>query len=63
MKLAIRRGIRPEEGLLIGKRFYDSIGGHPGGDEAETLLLNRIGRRRISLLPCTISWTGHRTDT
>lgn len=53
----------PAQGLLIGKRFYKSIGGHPGGEDAEALLLNRIGRRQIALLPCPINGTGCRSDT
>jgi hypothetical protein len=43
---------RPEQGLLIGKEFYASLGGHaePAADP-ETDLLRRIGRRRIVRLP------------
>ncbi|HET7850555.1 MAG TPA: glycosyltransferase [Pseudolabrys sp.] len=63
MRLAVGRGVRPVQGLLIGKRFYESIGGHPGGEDAEALLLSRIGRRHVALLPCPISWTGNRSDT
>jgi glycosyltransferase involved in cell wall biosynthesis len=39
---------RPEQGLLIGKAFYASLGGHaePAADP-ETDLIRRIGRRRI----------------
>ena len=41
---------RPEQGLLIARRFYDALGGHPDGDQAETALLRRLGRRRIGML-------------
>jgi glycosyltransferase involved in cell wall biosynthesis len=41
----------PDQGLLISKKFYDTIGGHrvDGGDP-EADLLRRLGRRRIVLL-------------
>jgi hypothetical protein len=42
---------RPEQGLLIARRFYDAIGGHQDSDGAETALLRRLGRRRIAVLP------------
>lgn len=42
---------RPEQGLLIMKRFYDSLGGHSErAADAETELLRRIGRRRLVTL-------------
>ena len=38
---------RPEQGLIIAKRLYDSLGGHRDGvDDCEADLLRRIGRRR-----------------
>ncbi len=43
-------GARPEQGLLIARQFYDALGGHPDGAEAEAALLRRLGRRRISML-------------
>jgi glycosyltransferase involved in cell wall biosynthesis len=43
-------GPEPEQGLLIARRFYEQIGGHPGGADAEAALLRRIGRRRIAML-------------
>lgn len=42
--------IGPEQGLLIARRFYDRLGGHPATDEGEAALLSRLGRRRIALL-------------
>lgn len=44
-------GARPEQGLLIARRFYDELGGHAGGADAETALLRAIGRRRVAMLP------------
>ncbi len=41
---------RPQEGLLIAKSFYRSLGGHKDGAEPEAELLHRIGGRRIALL-------------
>lgn len=46
---------KPEQGLLIARRFYDAIGGHGDGANAETDLLRRIGRRRITLLPAALT--------
>jgi len=43
-------GARPEQGLMIARRHYDSIGGHPDGDSAEAALLRRIGRRQLAML-------------
>ncbi|HVV62963.1 MAG TPA: glycosyltransferase [Pseudolabrys sp.] len=43
-------GARPEQGLLIARRFYDRLGGHPEGGEAEAVLLRRIGRHRLAML-------------
>lgn len=38
---------RPEQGLLISKRFYQMLGGHRDGPHAERRLIAQIGRRRI----------------
>ena len=43
---------RPEQGLLIARRFYDALGGHAGHDAAEAALLRKLGRRRIAMLAC-----------
>jgi glycosyltransferase involved in cell wall biosynthesis len=52
--VAARRafGLRPrgEQGLLISKRFYQSLGGHKDGARAQERLLTRIGRRRTITL-------------
>jgi hypothetical protein len=42
--------VGPEQGLLIARRFYDRIGGHPASADGEAALLARLGRRRIALL-------------
>jgi glycosyltransferase involved in cell wall biosynthesis len=39
-----------DQGLLISRRLYDSLGGHPAGEDAEAALLKRLGRRRVVLL-------------
>jgi len=42
---------RPSQGLLISKRFYDSLGGHRADHaDPERDLLRRIGRRRLTML-------------
>jgi glycosyltransferase involved in cell wall biosynthesis len=41
---------RPEQGLLIARRFYDHLGGHKDGKKAEERLFARIGRRRMVTL-------------
>ncbi|MGH6725037.1 MAG: glycosyltransferase [Pseudolabrys sp.] len=43
-------GAKPEHGLLIARRHYDAIGGHPDGADAEAEVLRRIGRRRLTML-------------
>jgi glycosyltransferase involved in cell wall biosynthesis len=42
--------VGPEQGLLIARRFYDRLGGHPAMADGEAALLSRLGRRRIALL-------------
>jgi glycosyltransferase involved in cell wall biosynthesis len=42
---------RPQQGLLIAKKFYVQLGGHRGEDaDPERKFLRRLGRRRIVLL-------------
>ena len=41
---------RPEQGLLIARRFYEALGGHNGADDAEAALLRKLGGRRIVML-------------
>ena len=46
---------KPEQGLLIPRRLYEAIGGHEDGENAETDLLRKLGRRRITLLPAAVT--------
>jgi len=41
---------RPEQGVLIHRRFYDALGGHEAGPRAARRLIARIGRSRLVLL-------------
>jgi len=41
---------RPEQGLLIARRFYEALGGHEADADAETALLRKLGRRQITVL-------------
>jgi glycosyltransferase involved in cell wall biosynthesis len=43
-------GARPEQGLLIARRFYDALGGHPDVVDPEAAMLKKIGRRRVAML-------------
>ncbi len=45
---------RPEQGLLIARRFYDQLGGHKDGKKAQERLFARIGRRRLVTLRARI---------
>jgi glycosyltransferase involved in cell wall biosynthesis len=51
LRVALGGGPKPEQGLLIARRFYDALGGHPEADDAEAALLRKLGRRRIAMLP------------
>jgi len=51
LRAALSGRARPEQGLLIPRRLYDSVGGHTSDDDAEAALLRKIGRRRLALLP------------
>jgi glycosyltransferase involved in cell wall biosynthesis len=47
----LRRRRRPEQGVLVAKRLYDSLGGHRDGvADCEADLLHRLGRKRITVL-------------
>jgi glycosyltransferase involved in cell wall biosynthesis len=56
LRVTLGGGAKPEQGLLIARRHYDSIGGHPGSDGAESAILRRIGRRRLVMLPTSASF-------
>jgi glycosyltransferase involved in cell wall biosynthesis len=51
LRVIVGGGPKPEQGLLIARRFYDQIGGHPDGADAEAAILRKLGRRRIEMLP------------
>lgn len=51
LRVALGGRARPEQGLLIPRRLYDSVGGHTANADAETTLLRRLGRRRLAMLP------------
>lgn len=50
-------GVYPgaDQGLLIARRFYDAIGGHSDGVDAERALFRRLGHRRLAVLATTVS--------
>ncbi|MGA2568799.1 MAG: glycosyltransferase [Pseudolabrys sp.] len=50
MRVALGGGAKPEQGLLIARRHYDRLGGHPEGADADAAMLRRIGRRRLAML-------------
>jgi hypothetical protein len=55
LKSLARRGPKPEQGLIVAKRLYDSLGGHRDAvADCETDLLRRLGRRRIVVLRTAI---------
>jgi glycosyltransferase involved in cell wall biosynthesis len=41
---------RPEQGLLIARRFYDRLGGHRDGKRAAERFFAQIGRRKLVTL-------------
>ena len=50
LRVVLGGGPRPEQGLLIARRFYDTLGGHPAGADAEAAMLRKLGRRRTAML-------------
>ena len=50
LRVMVGGGARPEQGLLIARRFYDTLGGHPDSDAPEAAILKKLGRRRIAML-------------
>jgi glycosyltransferase involved in cell wall biosynthesis len=57
LRTALGGGPDPEQGLLIARRFYEAVGGHSAGDDAETALLRRLGRQRTAMLPTAVAVT------
>jgi hypothetical protein len=54
LRVTVGGKAKPEQGLLISKRLYLSLGGHPDGSEADSALLRRIGRRHLAMLSAGI---------
>jgi hypothetical protein len=50
LRVTLGGGAKPEQGLLIARRHYNRLGGHPDAADAETEMLRRIGRRRLAML-------------
>lgn len=50
LRVMVGGGARPEQGLLIARRFYDALGGHPDTLAPEAAVLRKLGRRRIAML-------------
>lgn len=50
LRLALLGTPRADQGLLIPKRFYQSLGGHAPGPDSHRRLIARIGRRRVVVL-------------
>jgi hypothetical protein len=57
-RLALIGRPRPEQGLLIARRFYQALGGHGEGEAAHRRLVGRIGRSRIVPLRTRIALAG-----
>lgn len=45
---------KPEHGLLIARRTYDAVGGHDAGEDADRVLLRKLGRR-VTTLPASVT--------
>ena len=56
LRVSLGGGPSPEQGLLIARRFYDALGGHSADADAEAALLRRLGRRRMAMLPVTVTF-------
>ena len=50
LRVTLSGAPRPEQGLLIARRFYEAIGAHDAIEDAEAALLRKLGRRRIVML-------------
>ena len=58
LRVALGGGVRPEQGLLIARRFYDSLGGHPDTGDTEAAMLRKLGRRRTAMLTASARLVG-----
>lgn len=50
LRVMVGGGARAEQGLLIARRFYDAVGRHADGNDADRDMLKKLGRRRIVML-------------
>ena len=55
IRIALGGGPLPEQGLIISRRLYETLGGHSPEEVAERKLLRSLGRRRTTLLPVSLS--------
>lgn len=55
LRLLLRPLPAPDQGLLMTRKFYDQLGGHPDTASPDAELLRRIGRRRVALLAAGIT--------
>jgi glycosyltransferase involved in cell wall biosynthesis len=58
IRLALLGRPRPEQGLLIAKNYYRSLGGHTSGDDAGRQLFQRIGGGRFTVMRTRITVPG-----
>ncbi|MFA6267022.1 MAG: glycosyl transferase [Pseudolabrys sp.] len=47
----------PDQGLLISRDLYETLGGHPRGHDAEAALIGKLGRR-LALLGASVRVVG-----
>jgi glycosyltransferase involved in cell wall biosynthesis len=57
LRVAFGGGAKPDQGLLIARRFYDKLGGHPDTGDTEAAMLRRLGRRRTAMLTASARLT------
>jgi hypothetical protein len=57
VRAMVARRLTPEQGLLIARHLYDEVGGHSARDDAEAVILRRLGRRRLVILPTAVTLT------
>ena len=58
VRLALLGRPRPDQGLLISKQFYETLGGHTPGASSQARLLVGIGRRRMVMLRTRVALSG-----
>ena len=58
VRVALLGRPRPDQGLLISRKFYTTLGGHAPGANSQARLLAAIGRRRMVMLRTRIALPG-----